>query len=215
MLINILLLISILLILIAYLNIVLKFIKTKNIKIDNLTGFDLAKELTSNYDEINIVESRDINISKYNLKRKVIRLTTKDYNSNNINTLSKISLLSGYSLINLNKDKNIEYLSKIFKSIDYLNKSPILAIIISLLVRKIGDAKIAILLLVIISIYQYLINEINITSKEETTNNLKEIIKDNNYSILENIQNSYLLLNKISFITTLILILRLVLIIIS
>ena len=215
MLINILLLISILLILIAYLNIVLKFIKTKNIKIDNLTGFDLAKELTSNYDEINIVESRDINISKYNLKRRVIRLTTKDYNSNNINTLSKISLLSGYSLINLNKDKNIEYLSKIFKSIDYLNKSPILAIIISLLVRKIGDAKIALILLIIISIYQYLINEINITSKEETTNNLKEIIKDNNYSLLENIQNSYLLLNKISFITTLILILRLVLIIIN
>lgn len=215
MLINILLLISILLILIAYLNIVLKFIKTKNIKIDNLTGFDLAKELTSNYDEINIVESRDINISKYNLKRRVIRLTTKDYNSNNINTLSKISLLSGYSLINLNKDKNIELLAKIFKSIDYLNKSPILAIIISLLVRKIGDAKIAILLLVIISIYQYLINEINITSKEETTNKLKDLLKDNNYSILENIQNSYLLLNKISFITTLILILRLVLIIIS
>ena len=215
MLINILLLISILLILIAYLNIVLKFIKTKNIKIDNLTGFDLAKELTSNYDEINIVESRDINISKYNLKRRVIRLTTKDYNSNNINTLSKISLLSGYSLINLNKDKNIELLAKIFKSIDYLNKSPILAIIISLLVRKIGDAKIALILLIIISIYQYLINEINITSKEETTNNLKEIIKDNNYSLLENIQNSYLLLNKISFITTLILILRLVLIIIN
>ena len=215
MLINILLLISILLILIAYLNIVLKFIKTKNIKIDNLTGFDLAKELTSNYDEINIVESRDINISKYNLKRRVIRLTTKDYNSNNINTLSKISLLSGYSLINLNKDKNIELLAKIFKSIDYLNKSPILAIIISLLVRKIGDAKIALILLIIISIYQYLINEINITSKEETTNNLKEIIKDNNYSILESIQNSYLLLNKISFITTLILILRLVLIIIN
>lgn len=215
MLINILLLISILLMLITYLNIVLKFIKTKNININNLTGFDLAKELTSNYDEINIVESNEVSISKYNLKRRVIRLTTKDYNSNNINTLAKISLLSGYSLINFNKDKNIEYLSKILKSIDYLNKSPILAIIISLLVRKIGDAKLAILLLVIISIYQYLINEINITSKEETTNNLKKIIKDNSYSILESIQNSYLLLNKISFITTLILILRLVLIIIS
>ena len=215
MLINSLLLISILLVLIAYINIILKFIKTKNINIDNLTGFDLAKELTSNYDEINIVESSDISISKYSLKRRVIRLTNKDYNSNDINTLAKISLLSGYSLINLNKDKNIEYLSKMFKSIDYLNKSPILSLIISALAQSKGDAKIAIVLLVIISIYQYLINEINITSKEETTNNLKEIIKDNNYSLLESIQNSYLSLNKISFITTLILILREVLLIIN
>ena len=215
MLINILLLISIFLVLIAYLNIILKFIKTKNINIDNLTGFDLAKELTSNYDEINIVETRDINISKYNLKRKIIRLTNKDYNSNDINTLAKISLLSGYSLINLNKDKNIKCLSKIFKNIDYLNKSPILSLIISALAQSKGDAKIAIVLLVITSIYQYLINEINITSKEETTNKLKYLLKDNNYSLLESIQNSYLSLNKISFITTLILILREVLLIIN
>ena len=215
MLINSLLLISILLVLIAYINIILKFIKTKNINIDNLTGFDLAKELTSNYDEINIVESSDISISKYSLKRRVIRLTNKDYNSNDINTLAKISLLSGYSLINLNKEKNIEYLSKMFKSIDYLNKSPILSLIISALAQSKGDAKIALILLIIIATYQYLINEINITSKEETTNKLKYLLKDNNYSLLESIQNSYLSLNKISFITTLILILREVLLIIN
>ena len=45
MLLNSLLLISILLVLIAYINIILKFIKTKNINIDNLTGFDLAKKI--------------------------------------------------------------------------------------------------------------------------------------------------------------------------
>jgi len=79
-----LLLISIILILISYIRIILLYLKTKNIKIEDITGFDLAKELTLNYDDINIVESKEITISKYNLKRKIIRLTNKDYISNDI-----------------------------------------------------------------------------------------------------------------------------------
>lgn len=209
---SLLLSISIILILMSYVRIILNFIKTKNIKNDTLTGFDIAKELTLNYDEINIVESREITISKYNLKRKIIRLTSKDYTSNDIFTLAKTSLLSGYALINTNK--NIDLLSKILPSIDYLNKSSLIALIISLLTKSIGDAKIAIVLLIIILFYQYLINEINITSKEETTNHLKKILSNKEYNLLSNVQDSYLFLNKISFITTLILILREILIII-
>ena len=52
---NILLIISITLIVISYLRIILIYLKNKNIKSKNLTGFDLAKEITSNYNEINIV----------------------------------------------------------------------------------------------------------------------------------------------------------------
>lgn len=205
---------SIILILISYTRIILQFLKTKSIKLEDVTGFDLAKELTSNYDEINIVESKEITISKYNLKRKFIRLTPKDYTSNDIFTLTKSSLLAGYSLSNINQDKNIRLLSKIFSSIDYLNKSSIIALIISLLAQNIADAKIAIILLIIILIYQYLINEINITSKEQTTTSLKKILSNSHYTLLEQTQTSFLFLNKISFITTLILILREVLIII-
>lgn len=215
MIINILLLLSIILILVSYINIMLKYLKTKNVNIEDTTGFDLAKELTLNYDEINIVESSEISISKYNLKRKIIKLTNKDYTSTNIFNLAKLSLLSGYSLINLNKNKNIDLLSKILPSIDYLNKSSIVTLLISVLAQNKGDAKIAIFILTIILIYQYLINEINITSKEETTQKIKETIKKNNYLLLESVQDSYLLLNKISFITTLILILRLVIMIIQ
>ena len=61
---SLLLLISILLIIISYMRIVLIYFKTKNIELRNMTGFDLAKELTSNYDEINIIESKELNISK-------------------------------------------------------------------------------------------------------------------------------------------------------
>ena len=213
--INLLLLLSIILVLVSYTRIILLYLKTKNIKLEDMTGFDLAKELTLNYDDINIVESKEINISKYNLKRKIIRLTNKDYNSNNIFTLSKTSLLAGFSLANINKDKNIELLSKILPNIDYLNKTSLIALLLSILTNNIGDAKIAIIILIIILIYQYLINEINNISKEQTTNQLKELTKEKNYLLLEQVQNSFLFLNKISFITTLILILREVLIIIN
>lgn len=212
---KILLLIAISITLISYIRIILIYLKTKNIKQDNITGFDLAKELTSNYDEINIIESKEITISNYNLKRKIIRFTEKDYNSNDIFTLSKTSLLGGYSILNLNKDKNLQLLNKILPSIDYLNKSSILALLISILTNKVGDAKIAIILLILILIYQYLINEITNNSKEETKEKLKKILTNKNYIILEKTQNTFISLNKLSFITTLILLLRIVLIIIS
>ena len=98
---DVLLLVSIVLVIIAYIRIILIYFKTKKIKIEEVTGFDIAKELTSNYDEINIVESKEVSISKYNLKRQIIRLTSNDYNSNNIFTLSTSSLLAGYSLSKL------------------------------------------------------------------------------------------------------------------
>lgn len=211
---KILLLISIILILVAYIRIILIYLKTKNIKINDLTGFDLAKELTSNYDEINIVESNSVNISKYNLKRRIIRFTNKDYNSNDIFTLTKSSFLSSYSLLHLNKDKNINLLSNILPNIDYLNKSPILSLIISLLANRKGDVKIVILLLLIILVYQYLINEINNNSIELTNKDLNKILSKKDYLLVTKTRNTYLFLNKISFITTLILLLREILIII-
>ena len=212
---KILLIISIILISVAYIRIILIYLKTKNIKINDLTGFDLAKELTSNYDEINIVESNSINISKYNLKRRVIRLTPKDYNSNNIFNLSKITLLSGYSLMNISSDKYLSLLGRVLPNIDYLNKSSLIALFVSILARTTKDAKISIILLIIILIYQYLINEINIMSKNETTNTLSSILKTNYYNKILQVEDIYLFINKISFITTLILIFRNILIIIN
>lgn len=215
MIISLLLLISILLLIASYTRIILIYFQTKKIENNAITGFDLAKELTSNYDEINIVESKEINISKYNLKRKIIRFTKKDYISSDIYTLAKSSLLAGYSIAYINHDKNLQLLSKILPNIDYLNKSPLIALIISILTKQKGDAKIAIILLVIILIYQYLINEINNTSKEKTKEQLKNILTNKSYSYLEKVQNSFLSLNKISFIITLILIIRKILIIIN
>lgn len=213
--INLLLIISIILILVSYTRIILIYLSTKSINIDDMNGFDLAKELTLNYDEINIVESKEINISKYNIKRRVIRLTPKDYNSNNIFNLSKIILLSGYSIINIANDKYLSLLGRVLPNIDYLNKSSLIALFISILARTTKDAKISIILLIIILIYQYLINEINIMSKNETIKQLNTLLKTNHYNKILQVEDIYLFINKISFITTLILIFRNILIIIN
>lgn len=210
---NILILISIIIIVISYLRIILIYLKNRNIKSNSLTGFDLAKEITSNYDEINIVESKEINISKYNLKRRIIRLTNKNYESNNLFTLAITSCLSGYSLANINKDKYIELLSKILPSIDYLGKTSIIALIIAVMTNNAGDAKIGVFLLGIILIYQYIIIQINSVSNEYTKKELKKIVTKKELPKLEEILNSFLSLHTISFITTLILILREILII--
>ena len=211
---NILLLVCVILLIIAFVRIMLIYFKTKNIKIEDVRGFDILKELTSNYDEINIVESNESVISKYNLKRRVIRLTSKDYNSNDLFTLGKVSFLASYSILKVNRDKNIDMISKVLPNIDYFNKSSFIALLISIFFNTKGDAKIAIILLSIILVYQYLINEINITSKDEIKKELESILKNKNFSLVEEVQNSFLFLNKISFITTLILILRAILIII-
>lgn len=212
---NLLLLISIIITVISYLRILIIYAKSKNEKINNLTGFDLAKEITSNYNEINIVESKEINISKYNLKRRIIRLTNKNYESNDIFTLGITSCLSGYSLANINKDKYLQLLANIFPNIDYLNKTSILIIIISVLTTNAGDAKIGVILLGIILIYQYLIIQINTASNEYTKQEIKKIVSKKYLSKIETILNSFLSLHTVNFIITLILILREILIIMN
>ena len=205
---NLLLLLSIMIIIISYTKIILIYLTTKNKRIENLTGFDLAKEITSNYDEINIVESKEITISKYNLKRRVIRLTPKNYQSNDIFTISLSACLSGYSLANINKDKYLKMLSNILPNIDYLNKSSILVILISLFTNTIKDAKIGILILGLILIYQYFLIQINTASHQYTKDSLKKIISKKELLEIEKILNSFLSIHKNSFIITLILILR-------
>lgn len=212
---NILLIISIVIIVIAYLRIFIIYLKTKNIKSKNFTGFDIAKEITSNYNEINIVESKEINISKYNLKRKIIRLTNKNYEGNNLFTLAITSCLSGYSLANINKDKYLQLLNNILPNLDYLGKTSILTLIIAIMTNNIGDAKIGIILLIIILFYQYLLILINTTSCEYAKKELKNIVSKKELTNIEEVLNSFLSLHTLSFITTLILVLREVMIIMN
>lgn len=211
---NILLLLSLIIILANYIQLLILYLNNKNKKESNLTGFDLAKEISSNYDEINIVEANNITISKYNLRRNVLRLTPNSYNKTDLFTLAAISNLTGYSLLAMEKDQYLSNLSKIFKNIDNFNKSSLIALLISLFTNTITDAKLGIILLILILLYQYL--RINITTNaSDLTKERLNHINQNLSQKLEPILNYYLKQNTIYFVTTLILIIREITIIIN
>lgn len=212
---NIILILSILIIAITYIKIIMTYLKNRTKKIENITSFDLAKEITSNYDEINIVESKEINLSKYNLSRKVIRLTPKNYDKKDYFSLAISSQLSGYSLASINKDKNLNLISYLFKNIDPIPKTPIVTVLISLFTNTITDAKIGIILLGIILGYQYLLIQINAVSYQYSKEMQEKIISKKKLLEINKIQKTLLSTHTISFIITLILILREIIIILE
>ena len=57
------------------------YIKYHKKVIKDMNGFDMAKEITYDYDNINVVESQSF-ISRYFLKRRVIKLSSKIYSAN-------------------------------------------------------------------------------------------------------------------------------------
>lgn len=206
---------SIILIGFTYFKIWMMYLRNKKKKIENITGFDLAKEITANYNEINIVESKEILLSKYNLKRKVIRLTPKTYESNDIFTLSITSLLSGYSLTDIENNKYLQGISHIFKNITCISTSPILAILLSLFPTSSGDAKIAILLLSLILVYQYFFIQINTNAIQKIKEEWNNHSENRDLKEIKVILSNFLFTYNTSFVTTLILIIRQIVIILN
>ena len=171
-----------------------------------MSGFDMAKDITSNYQDINIVLASNLWISKYYLKRKVIRLSKKDYSSSDFFSLFVVSYLSCISLV---ENKYMSLLSKIFPSIDYINKSSIILMVLSCFLYTKSDARIGIVLGIIILIYQYfylqIVNDVLFIAKDRIVYEKEKM--------LQKLQHLYVM-NQLLFISSLIFLLRFIVIII-
>ena len=196
---NIILILGIILIILGYLYLIILYVVNKNKKLD-ITAADQVENLLKGNDSINVIESKDNIFSSYNIKRKIVKLTTRMYESNSLFSVSVASLLSGYSLVN---NKLINYFSYVFREIKYFSYTGIITIIFSFMVSNIGDSKLLIVIFFLIAIYQYLINSFN----SEVMENI-EVDKDIN-RVINNISR----VNTIFFIGTLLEMLRLVVII--
>ena len=196
---NIILILGIILIILGYLYLIILYVVNKNKKLD-ITAADQVENLLKGNDSINVIESKDNIFSSYNLKRRIVKLTTRMYESNSLFSVSVASLLSGYSLVN---NKLINYFSYVFREIKYFSYTGIITIIFSFMVSNIGDSKLLIVIFFLIAIYQYLINSFN----SEVMENI-EVDKDIN-RVINNISR----VNTIFFIGTLLEMLRLVVII--
>ena len=206
----ILLIISIMIVMMSYLVLIINRVSNSNKIINDYTGFDVAKDVTTNYDEINIVSSNDIVSSEYDIKRNVIRLNTKNYDGNSYNDIAIASLLAGFSLV---RNENSDYFkfSFIFKKIRGISLVSLLMVVISYFISNIGDARIGIVLFLGLLVYLYMRYQIVVSANSFIESNLDKKIYANIKSVIVGYINFY----KLSFIVSLVMILRLVVIILG
>ena len=180
-----------------------------NKKITNSNGFDITKDIISEYNTINIIESKNY-FTVYNIKRKVIKLSTKCYYGNNISNISLSLLEAGISIEDNNNNKYIELFRKVFSNLKILYIFPLISLIINHSTYNVSDAKVSLILISIFSIISYILINIKNQSYMWISNNIskvKEISKKNSKKIMDFI-NKLLVLDKLIFFGELVMIIR-------
>lgn len=192
--------VGIILDIILYLMFFITYINNNNQKYSKTaqeTVIDLLKENPN----INVIKNNSQFFSKYNIKRKIVKLSNNTYDSSSYFSNAVASLLSGYELT---KNKALSYLSYVFNELKVISLMPVIVITLSILVTNAIDAKIYILASIIVLIYQYIINNITMEATQKVNSS------DNK---LNNILNIFNKCSTLSFVITLIQILRMIIII--
>ena len=192
---NILLIISIILTLICYILIFISYLTSKN---GSETAYEAVIRLTKEDNGLRLVESKDNILNKYQLKRKIIKLKEKTYSSKSYFSLSIAYLLSGYSKL---KESSLEYLSKVIPYFYYLSFTPIISLVITLVIKTSMDAKIGIIIFIIILIYQNILSNLNTKAID--------LVKDDNRYITKYL-NNIIFISKVFILSTIIQLIRMI-----
>ncbi len=192
---NILLIISIILTLICYIIIFISSLTSKN---GSETAYEAVIRLTKEDNGLRLVESKDNILNKYQLKRKIIKLKEKTYSSKSYFSLSIAYLLSGYSKL---KESSLEYLSKVIPYFYYLSFTPIISLVITLVIKTSMDAKIGIIIFIIILIYQNILSNLNTKAID--------LVKDDNKYITKYL-NNIIFISKVFILSTIIQLIRMI-----
>lgn len=192
---TILLIISIVLTLLCYILIFISSLTSKN---GQETASETVIRLTKDDNGLRLVESKDNILNKYQLKRKIIKLKEKTYSSKSYFSLSIAYLLSGYSKL---KESSLEYLSKVIPYFYYLSFTPIISLVITLVIKTSMDAKIGIIIFIIILIYQNILSNLNTKAID--------LVKDDNRYITKYL-NNIIFISKVFILSTIIQLIRMI-----
>lgn len=192
---TILLIISIVLTLLCYILIFISSLTSKN---GSETAYEAVIRLTKEDNGLRLVESKDNILNKYQLKRKIIKLKEKTYSSKSYFSLSIAYLLSGYSKL---KESSLEYLSKVIPYFYYLSFTPIISLVITLVIKTSMDAKIGIIIFIIILIYQNILSNLNTKAID--------LVKDDNKYITKYL-NNIIFISKVLILSTIIQLIRMI-----
>jgi len=213
---NILLYASNVIIIVSFIIYLIMIFIGKKIKISGSNSFDITKEITSKYNSINVIESKGY-FSVYNIKRKVIKLSSMCYYGDDLSSITLALIEAGISIIDSNKNKYIDICRKIFSNLKILYLFPILAIFINSVTYTISDSKVSIIFVVIITFITYMLIDIKSRANEWIKDNLrriKDVSKDNLVKIIDFI-NKILWLDKFIFMGEFIMIIRFMMILLE
>lgn len=179
-----------------------------NKSITNSNGFNIIKDILHEYDSINIIENKSI-FTIYNIKRGVIKIASKCYYGSSVSAIGIPLMEAGISAIDDKHNKYINLFRKIISNLKYLYILPIVASIVNGLTFNIGDAKIAIVLLIVFSIISYILIDIKSNAALWIVQNIKKVKKIESKEIIRFI-NNIVLCDKLIFLGELMMIIRLV-----
>ena len=187
-----------------------------NTIITKSNGFDVTKDMISQYNSINIIENNSY-FTVYNIKRKVIKIASKCYYGSSISDISLPLIEAGISVSDNNKNKFINIVRTIFSNLKWLYIFPLISIFINYSTYNISDAKVSIVFILFFLLISYMIIDIKAEAYSWIDSNLKKIksiTKDNNIKII-NFVNRVIFFDKIIFFGYLIMIVRFVLILLE
>ena len=141
-------------------------------KITNNDGFNVTKDILNEYDSINIIETKSI-ITTYNIKRNVIKLSSKCYYGNSISDIGISLMEAGISVVDNGKNKFISLIKMMVSNLKCLYILPLLAFIFNNLSLSILDAKVGIFILLIFSILSYMLISIKSDAISWINNKIK------------------------------------------
>lgn len=122
-------------------------------------GFNVTKDMLSKYDRINIIENKGY-FTYYNIKRKVIKLSSSIYYGNGISDIVISLLEAGISSIDNGKNRIINYFKLFVPNLKCLYILPLMAIGINSVTNNVSDASVSLIFLGIFVMIQFCLMEI-------------------------------------------------------
>ena len=178
-------------------------------EVSKCDGFDVTKDIISEYNMINVIESKSY-FTVYNIKRKVIKLATNCYYGKDLSSISLSLMESGVSVVDNNKNKYVDVIRVVFSNLKMLYIFPIIALFISNSSFNVNDAKVSVIFMAIFAFISYILLDIRGQAcyfVGENLKKIKDISKDNRVRIV-NFMNKMVMFDKIIYFGELIMIIR-------
>lgn len=183
----------------------------KNVSKDS--GFDITKDIISEYNSINVIETKSY-FSIYNIKRRVIKLSSRCYYGRDLSSISLSLIEAGISIVDNNKNKYIDLFRNVFSNLKMLYVFGLVSIFINNSSFNVSDAKVSMIFMLIFILISYILLDIKSDGCNYISNKLEKI-KDmsvDNVDKVISFMNKFLWCDKLIYYGEVLMVVRMVLI---